>query len=527
MAVFIIGLAATALLIRSFSGESLKAERQEDTMRALMQAKEAMIGWAVSHDEAPGQLPWPDKREVTGSPKYDGYSDCSNSNFNLLNSLAEPNFLGQLPYIESTAPCEIYPGLGNLFQDSSNSNLWYAVSRNLIRNYSNSTNPIINPSIIDMPTYPWMIVRDARGSIISDKVAIVVVAPGPPLSSQDRSLAAPPPSEFLDQITINGITYSNFDYDTDDEDFVMSDSVANVFNDKLVYITIDELMNALVKRAAAETRARLVTYNAANGRFPDAASIQAPLGANSYIAISGRDSGTVPFDVTDTVACNYLSSTLASCNVSFSLVSGVAMQRIGGGQWSSRSGSCNRKTTVYSNDTCSCTGAGSCSSSILNSFSCTADGVCNMFLITGTGTYLYSPAPYAAFPAVAMSGNCSASGVNVICSGDGAFGIRGLNMPSWFGDNRWQDYFYYHKRSDTDIQVGSRTNIGALIVGTGRPITSMPYAASKSASPQIRPSIDRRDYLDSGENADGDLQYESTNTPQSNNYNDQLFIVAP
>lgn len=525
LVVFIMGLAAMALLMKSFSGESIQAERQEDTMRTLMQAKEAMIAWAVSHATAPGQLPWPDRRE-TSNPNYDGQSDCSSANFNLLNSLSEPNFLGQIPSISSTTPCLVYPGAGNQFRDSDGNNLWYAISRNLVRKYSSpASDPVINPSIISSPTYSWMRVRDSAGNVISDRVAIVILAPGAPVSGQDRSSSAPPPGEFLDQLTISGTTYSNSDYDTDDEDFVMGDMSSNGFNDNLVYITIDELMAALVKRAASELRERLIIYETANGRFPDAAPLQAPLGADSYVADSGSDSGTVPVDQTDEVSCTYSFFTdNTTCNVIFSLIGSVSLQRIAGvyTQWDTRTGSC----TISPPNTCTCTGQGSCDTS-QSHFSCSSTGSCVMNLSTGaTGKFIYTAPSYGSFRAA--TANCSMSGDDVECiAGNGTFGIKGLTMPSWFASNNWQDYFYYHKRVAADLQAGTRTNIPALLIGTGRPIPAAPFAASKPGSDQTRPSANLNDYLDSVENADGDLVYDATNTSLSANYNDQLFIVAP
>lgn len=506
-------------------------------MRTLMQAKQAMIAWAVGHRTVPGQLPWPDRRE-TSNPNYDGQSDCSSANFNLLNSLNEPNFLGQVPHIESSNPCNNYPGAGNRFRDSDGNNLWYAVSRNLVRKYSSpASDPVINPGVSATPTYSWMIVRDTAGNVVSDQVAIVILAPGGPVSGQDRSSSAPPANEFLDQITINGTTYSNADYDTDNEDFIMGNLTNNDFNDRLVYITIDELMDALVKRAAAELKERLITYEAANGRFPDAGPVEAPLGADSYVAVSGRDNGTAPVDVTDTFICNYsfLFPNSAQCDATFSLIGQVSLQRTDGyRRWDSRAGLCTITTInpTYADDSCTCTGAGRCytgSSSAPNSeFECDASGSCDMNLSLGTnGRYVYTPPSYGSLPGTAVTGSCTISGDDVQCSGDGSFGVRGLEMPDWFTSNSWQDYFYYHKRLAGDLQAGARTGIQAILAGTNRPISAAPYAASKPASSQTRPSTSLNDYLDSVENADGDLVYDATNTPQSANYNDRLFVVLP
>lgn len=254
LAMFMIGLVVTAYVMQSYDAAEIKARQEEKTMKALAEAKEALIAWSVTHSQTPGQMPWPDRREIT-NPNYDGRSDCSSASFELVNSQGEANFLGQLPSLSSTAPCLIYPGIGH-YQDAYGNKLWYAVSRNLVRNYvSPATNPVINPGVITAPTYPWMVVRDSQGRVISNRVAIVIIAPGLPLPGQHRSTSAPPASAYLDTMEINGNVYSNADYLIDNEDFIQGPTTAS-FNDRLVYITIDELITNIAKRVAQEIRSK-------------------------------------------------------------------------------------------------------------------------------------------------------------------------------------------------------------------------------------------------------------------------------
>jgi hypothetical protein len=556
---FIVGLAMTALLIRSFNAASIQVERNEETMRVLMQAKEAMIAWAVTYDGAPGQFPWPDRRETT-NPNYDGQSDCSTANFNLLNSLNEPNFLGQIPHIKSTAPCVIYPGIGNQFRDSSGSNLWYAVSRNLVRNYSTSTNLKINPSIIDNPTYPWMIVRDSTGTIVSNRVAVVIMAPGEPINNQNRSGAAPLPSNFLDQVTIGGTTYRNFDYDTDNEDFIMGNVVNDSFNDKLVYITIDELIAALERRVGEVVRAKLKEYQDTNGYYPYAAQLgtaQNYSGEQDAAGTSGLMSGFLPVNYQ---RCNYLPST--SSNESSSLVcdqsifnpstSGIERVRFTSSSlipFVSETGSC-----IANLQGCDCSGDGSCSS-LLNeiTFTCTAttctannqagSGALGAFETRG-GKFTSSSGgcSHTSFPTKDPATGChnnsaGGSGNNgdavMTCStSNGAFASSSdvrfdTSLPAWFTTNNWQNYVYYHfsRPAAATLQAGPKPAEG-IVVTVGRTIDNAPFPSKGSA--QIRPSCSAvNNYLDSAENTDGDEIYDATTTPRSSNYNDQVFVVSP
>lgn len=252
MMMFIIGLASVTFVLRYLEAGRWENQRQATTSRALTDAKQGLLGWAISHNDTPGQMPWPDRRE-TQNPNYDGRSDCSASSFNLVNSVGEANFLGQLPALPSTTPCLAYPGVGHVYRDAENNKLWYAVSRNLVRNYFQPGNPIINPSSITNPSYPWMIVRDGNGNILSDRVAAVIIAPGGPLQGQNRGVAVPPASAFLDSISINGTVYNHAVYTAEPNEFIQTSPRAG-FNDRLVYITIDELIHGLEQRVAREVK---------------------------------------------------------------------------------------------------------------------------------------------------------------------------------------------------------------------------------------------------------------------------------
>lgn len=567
---FIVGLAMTALLIRSFNTASIQAERDEDTMRALMQAKEAMVGWAVSYDEAPGQLPWPDRREVTNPKNYDGHSDCSNSNFNLLNSLGEPNFLGQIPYIESTAPCEIYPGIGNRFQDSSGSNLWYAVSRNLVRDYSTSTNPKIHPGIIDNPSYPWMIVRDSNGAIVSDRVAVVIIAPGQAISNQNRSGAAPLPANFLDEVTIGGTIYRNFDYDTDDEDFVMGNVVNDSFNDKLVYITIDELIAAIERRVGEVVRSQLEVYKNArdaetplvanDGYYPYAAQLGTTRNYSGEQDSSGTGGLTSGFLPVNYQSCSY-SRTSSALNDSSSLVcvkgifdastSGIERVRFTSSSlpFVSGIGSCTANL-----QNCDCSGEGSCSS-LLNqlTFTCSATScIASSSVGFGAfGTYQTRGGKFTSrnggcvhtnFPTKDPATGChnnSAGGtgnngnaVMTCVTSNGGFASSSdarfdTSLPAWLTTNNWEDYIYYHLTRPTALTMAAGSKPAEVVVVTvGRVLDSAPFPSKGTA--QVRPSCNAvNNYMDSTENTDGDDTYDATTTSPSSNYNDQTFVVSP
>lgn len=526
---FILGMAALAYTVKSMNAASMQLAQDAKTMVALGQAKEALIAWSVTHKYTPGQMPWPDRREVTPPANYDGQSDCSSVSFDLLNSINEPNFLGQIPSITSTTPCLIYSGVGSRFKDSSGNNLWYAVSRNLVRKYSTpATNPIINPGVINVDilkpipydgtattsAYPWLVVKDKRGVVISDRVAVVIIAPGAPLDGQNRSVAAPPSSAYLDNITVDGVVYSNRDYDQDDEDFIMGDTTTPSFNDRLVFITIDELIVAISRRASYEARNLLNKYNFKNTYFPNAASLSATA---SYISGYG-EKGKLPIDITDSCSCESASN----CECSFNPITSVTLERDAGtwdnsldvGGCSSAVGSPSKK--------CTCVGAGSCSR-FATIFSCNNTGGCSHNLPNSTNNkFIYKVPDYADL--LNSTAGCIISSETIQCNDAGTFAI-GLKEPMWFKSNLWQDYIYYEWSPTSSLQSDGKTGISSLLIATGAPIVNAPFSFKGSA--QSRPSNNIDDYLDSEENINGDFKFEATNKQKTHIYNDQVFIVAP
>ena len=114
-------------------------------------------------------------------------------------------------------------------------------------------------------------------------------------------------ANYLDSITIGATTYDNADADgcpdntvppcgSAGEEFVVyaNPQAAGTFNDRLVYITVDELMRAAEKRVLGEMAAALNAYRAAYGAYPWLADFRSPR-AVSFGTSSGG-SGTQLID---------------------------------------------------------------------------------------------------------------------------------------------------------------------------------------------------------------------------------------
>lgn len=509
---FILGLGAAAYLLKALNVANLQARQDVKTLKTLGDAKQALISWAVSHENRPGQMPFPD-RNADGD--YDGSSDCNSP----MSTFSYAFLLGQLPIYGQKNPC-VSPqvGIGDDFRDAQGNRLWYAVSRNLVHKYElPPADPIINPSMINTAAYPWLRVLDKNGVLISDRVAAVIIAPGNPIGAQDRSSPTPNPTEFLDTFQIGGTTYSNANYTLPNEDFIIGQDSRNVsnadttyvkpyyFNDQLVFITIDELMTAVNNRAASEASILLNQYRVKNTRYPYAADLGVAL--DNHVSSGIKNKGMLPIDVTDSCSC----STATSCSCSFNPITSVAFTRGGGTAWTSSIG-CTR-----SGATCTCTGAGSCTRGT-RTFSCDGTGLCTHNVGGATNQYTYTVPSYADIPIT--SGGCSITGTQVNCTNAGTFSI-GLKEPPWFKTNLWQDYLYYEWSATSALQLGTKTGLSAILINAGNLTTS------EIGRVQSRPSTDLRDYLDSTENTNNDTLFDAANKQKTNQYNDQTFVVGP
>ena len=291
-------LAGTGVLLARFDGTAaVRAREAAATARALAHARQALIGWSIGAGLAgsgeahvPGVLPYPDRNtDVNG---YDGEADC------VTGGLSDRHLIGRLPGTGEAPPCPAR-ALGVEIRDGSGEALWYAVSRNLVNHRGGSaSDPPINPGLLDgPPAYPWLRLIDASGSVLTAgdgeplEIAAVVIAPGPPLPGQTRTGFAPGPAHYLDSVTVNGVTYDNADSDgcrdsvtgasahadcpgrTGEEFILYPDSretgiETDAFNDRIAWVTAEELLRAAEARALGEMAVVLERYRSRHGAYP-------------------------------------------------------------------------------------------------------------------------------------------------------------------------------------------------------------------------------------------------------------------
>ncbi len=273
----LIGIGAAFLLVGALNKANQQIEKDKITAAALAQAKEALIGYAAANMATPGGLPFPDRNN---DGNYDGSGDCVTSGFD-----SALHLLGKWPGYQEQGCGTPVSAFGIPLADSHGETLWYAVSGNLVKSASGGGNyPVINSSIATN----WFTVVNGQGAVLTNRAAAVILAPGGVLPSQTRGGAAPTANQFLEAATIGTGTYTNYAIEAGDTGFV-SRNADDTFNDRLLYITADELMTSVTKRVAQELKQRLDAYGAA---YP-------PAGDSSGECQAALTTGTIPLTDAD------------------------------------------------------------------------------------------------------------------------------------------------------------------------------------------------------------------------------------
>ena len=138
--------------------------------------------------------------------------------------------------------------LAPMLRDGHGQRLWYAVSANVMdRRFEHSTPAIASPSpCVLNQTSGWLTVCDARGQVLSDRVAWLLIAAGPPLPGQHRD-GSFQRSDYLDRPSFPvgadprcGASGRN---DDGDNRFVQASPRAG-FNDTVLYVEVRALSGA-------------------------------------------------------------------------------------------------------------------------------------------------------------------------------------------------------------------------------------------------------------------------------------------
>lgn len=267
---FMMVLAFSTVLITSLARNTSEIERQQKTLEALAQAKQALIAWSVTQGDLhpateieegvvkptyyrPGTLPCPDKNFFGSASSGNASGSCSTEG---------ETSIGRLPW----------KSLGvEKLRDAYGESLWYAVSDNFRRPND------LNNNAINSDTKGSLLLYATDGTTLltppGEELAAIVFAPGPPLSGQDREALPNTASSYLE-------AFNEKNNASAAGPFVMGpvkNSSGNlVMNDFVIGITARELIAALEKRALTEAQNALKNYFAEKGMLPNPAPRNTP-----------------------------------------------------------------------------------------------------------------------------------------------------------------------------------------------------------------------------------------------------------
>jgi hypothetical protein len=284
LVILIVGIAA--LLVSSLNSTTLLAERSNITSIALAQAKEGLIGRAVTDGNHPGSLPCPDISNNGTAPSTVGQP-----------GLNCPSYIGRLPWKSL--------GLPDL-RDESGERLWYALSPN----YRDSTGNTINSN-----TVGTLQIYDNSGTTLLTpagyEAAAIVFAPGVVIGSQLRGDLANQnlPSNYLD-IGPNNINNSNLN-----GPFIAADK-ASSFNDRLMIIKTRDIISIVEKRASKDLTTAFASYFASYGKYPNPANFSSCTSVSTCPSDNTVCLGKIPL----TAITTYLPNTWFAGNKWFDVV---------------------------------------------------------------------------------------------------------------------------------------------------------------------------------------------------------------
>lgn len=263
----------SVVVVSALSNADLETQRQQKTLAALAQAKEALIAWSVTRgsltgNARPGEFPCPDSSDPETDLATYGQAagTCSSGK------------IGRLPWKEL--------GIPELL-DANGEPLWYAVDGAFRTRFGTAwtTNQPINSD-----TRASLQVYASNGTTLltptGEEAAAIVFSAGSPMGSQSRSTSSErkAASNYLN--AANGRNNA-----TNGGPFIQGpirDVEGNIVNnDQILIISGRELISATERRVAREALTLLQVYRATNGFYPYPAHHDAPgcidTGSSAYM----------------------------------------------------------------------------------------------------------------------------------------------------------------------------------------------------------------------------------------------------
>ncbi len=289
LVILIMGVAA--FLVSSLNSATVQIQRDKVTANALAKAKEALIGYAVTYSDThngqvPGYLPCPDS--TGGLVEGSTAGNCGSKNVSQL---------GRLPWKTLGLPP---------VRDGNGDCLWYAVSGTYKYNPKTDRMNWDNNGLFTVSAANS---RTLAGQTADTQAVAVIFSPGVPLNGQNRAPDGSAPicggnytaPNYLDSdVSISANNASPSTIANAISQFFAAGSTTNI-NDQIVFITKDDIFNAIKRRNDFQANLNNMTQAAAT--CLSSAGLPLPLSPN------GIGAGWVPVNDPALTTCGLATTT--------------------------------------------------------------------------------------------------------------------------------------------------------------------------------------------------------------------------
>jgi hypothetical protein len=256
-------------LVEFMEDKAFEKQKQLRTQKALTAAKTALIAYAVSDANRPGELPCPDIDNDGKIMAADGVGgNCA-------------SLRGWLPWF--------LLGLGDI-RDGDSERLWYAINDSF-----RSTG--VSPPMLNPDTQTDIVINGIDPTV--PYVAAIIMAPGKALSINDTNRT----DQVLAGDTADDRVASYFEGANSggDKTAYTRQSASDNFNDMVMLITVDEIMQNVGSRVKQEVINEINRYRTTYGFYPYAESSP----GDQCDGTSIQNEGFLQFKTIGTPPCQY------------------------------------------------------------------------------------------------------------------------------------------------------------------------------------------------------------------------------
>ncbi len=293
-------MVSMAVILKGLGNRNNRDRQTVATTKALMQAKEAVIAFAVTHADlypagaGVGHLMCPD----TDAPAFDA-SGAPLAPYGPANIPCGPNAIGRLPHyvtLLSGTPLPISD-----YGSGADQQLWYAVADAFLANPNGGISNIVNSST------PGSLTLDGQSDVVA-----VLFSPGQALGGQSRP--ATNPAAYLEaENTAGPVFVSGWP------------AAPESFNDTVLAIRRSELLLPMTARVAEEMKKHLDAFHLSGGIYPadQAAFAGAFSAAPAWLAANNWLTAAVTTYIP--LSGDSASLTFAGCGITYTLTFGSSV----------------------------------------------------------------------------------------------------------------------------------------------------------------------------------------------------------